>query len=377
MKATSDYLKQLGIVKPTLILDKGQALRNIRHMAQKAIQNGVTLRPHFKTHQSASVGEFFRQNGVWMITTSSLDMALYFAECGWTDITVAIPVNVLQMDLINKLADMIQLSLLVDSIETVEALKLGLTCPVQVWLEVDPGYKRTGVQWNDLPQALAVVEAVRQTPKCEFVGLLSHAGHSYKATTKAEIRQVYEQSLERLKHVQNHLHANGIAPCAISFGDTPTASVVDDWLGVDELRPGNFLFYDLAQEQIGSCSSEQIAVAVACPVIGKYPDRQEVVVHGGAVHLSKEGLEVGPGRVIYGYPTTIQNNTFGSALTQAPVVSTSQEHGSLHITDPDLFDKITLGDLLLILPVHSCLTVNLFSHYKDLQGITYDIMLPN
>jgi len=33
---------------------------------------------------------------------------------------------------------------------------------------------------------------------------------------------------------------------------------------VDEIRPGNFVFYDLMQYRIGSCSVGQIAVAMAC-----------------------------------------------------------------------------------------------------------------
>lgn len=374
MKATSTFLQGLGITKPTLILDKGQAIGNIGRMVRKVSRSGTTLRPHFKTHQSAGVGELFRQNGVRLITVSSLDMAVYFAEQGWTDITVAIPVNVLEMGVMNKLAERIQLNVVVDSVAAVGALAVGLTRPVQVWLEIDPGYGRTGVAWDDLAHAWQIAVAIEQSDRCEFAGLLSHAGQSYGARATAEIMTVYEQSVARLRQVQARLLAGGMASCAISLGDTPTASVVDDWPGVDELRPGNFVFYDLAQVQIGSCRSEEIAVAVACPVIGKYPARQEVVVHGGAVHLSKEALVEGSGREIYGYLTTLQNNTFGSALTHAPVTSISQEHGKIHLTDSAIFDAVELGDLLLILPVHSCLTINLFRAYRTLGGEVYGIM---
>ena len=45
---------------PTVIIDKSIALRNIKRMAEKAKKNNLLLRPHFKTHQSIEVGEWFK-----------------------------------------------------------------------------------------------------------------------------------------------------------------------------------------------------------------------------------------------------------------------------------------------------------------------------
>jgi len=74
------------IVKPTLLLDEQRAVQNIERMVEKAGKNGVLLRPHFKTHQSAEIGEWFRSRGVHAITVSSVDMAEYFIDHGWKDI---------------------------------------------------------------------------------------------------------------------------------------------------------------------------------------------------------------------------------------------------------------------------------------------------
>ena len=72
-------------------------------MAYRVRQNQVRFRPHFKTHQSAAIGEWFRAEGVAAITTSSVEMATYFAEQGWNDITIAFPANVREIDQINRL----------------------------------------------------------------------------------------------------------------------------------------------------------------------------------------------------------------------------------------------------------------------------------
>lgn len=103
---------------PTLLVDKNRCLKNIQSMLDKAEQNQIELRPHFKTHQSHEVGRWFRNLGVKKIAVSSLRMAAYFAADGWKDITVAFPTNILEIDLINALASKIKLNLLIQSKET-------------------------------------------------------------------------------------------------------------------------------------------------------------------------------------------------------------------------------------------------------------------
>ena len=104
----------MNITKPTLILDKEKCLRNIEKMVSKAENNNLTLRPHFKTHQSLIIGDWFKMFGINSITVSSIVMAKYFAENGWNDITVAFPVNIREIAEINKLAQKIKLNILIN-----------------------------------------------------------------------------------------------------------------------------------------------------------------------------------------------------------------------------------------------------------------------
>jgi len=59
-----------SITRPTLVVDEGRVRRNIARMATKARASGVRFRPHFKTHQSAAIGAWFREEGVTAITAS-------------------------------------------------------------------------------------------------------------------------------------------------------------------------------------------------------------------------------------------------------------------------------------------------------------------
>lgn len=93
------------INRPTLLLDVEKCKTNIRTMAQKAKGHRLKLRPHFKTHQSAQIGEWIRAEGISTCTVSSVKMAEYFAHHGWNDILIAFPVNVLESEKLNELGD--------------------------------------------------------------------------------------------------------------------------------------------------------------------------------------------------------------------------------------------------------------------------------
>jgi D-serine deaminase-like pyridoxal phosphate-dependent protein len=134
------------IQKPTMVLDKAVALKNLANMAKKAANNHLIFRPHFKTHQSAEIGSWFRENGILTITVSSIEMAQYFADHGWADITIAFPVNLRQLSAINELAQHITLNLLLDAEHVAMQLNDALTTAVNVWLEIDAGYHRTGLR---------------------------------------------------------------------------------------------------------------------------------------------------------------------------------------------------------------------------------------
>ncbi|MBU3926821.1 MAG: alanine racemase, partial [Bacteroidetes bacterium] len=138
-----------SITRPTLLIDSKKVLNNILRMKQKADEGGVVFRPHFKTHQNLHVAEFFRQEGVSKITVSSVSMAEEFAGQGWKDITIAFPVNLLEMSQINQLAQNIQLNLLVDSLFTTRFLDQHASNHLTVLIKIDTGYHRTGLLPHD------------------------------------------------------------------------------------------------------------------------------------------------------------------------------------------------------------------------------------
>ena len=356
LKATSEYLKSRGLTGPTVVIDETRARANIRAMAAKARASSVVFRPHFKTHQSPRVARWFADEGVDRITVSSVRMAEQFAETGWNDITIAFLLNPLEAPRITDLAAHLRrkggrLGVTVDS---VVAARIAAELDVAVWVKIDTGYGRTGIRWDDAEHLSAVLDLIDQP-----AGLLSHTGHSYAARGRTELEKIHREAVQRMTAAGRGL--------PLSLGDTPCCSAVDAFDGIAEIRPGNFVFYDLMQLQIGSCDENQIAAAAVCPVVGIYPERNQVVVQGGAVHLSKESLNT-VDRVIFGrlghlvLPLAGQAAGLGGVLENAPVVSLSQEHGIIDVP-ADLIGQVGIGDLLIVWPIHSCLMCDLHQEH--------------
>jgi D-serine deaminase-like pyridoxal phosphate-dependent protein len=149
-------------------------------------------------------------------------------------------------------------------------------------------------------------------------------------------------------------------------GDTP-GCVLSPALGdVDEIRPGNFVFFDAHQLLQEVCHPEDVAVALACPVVAKHPERREVVIYGGAIHLSKDFRDDGDWRV-FGLLALPQAGGWSTPVPGAYPRPLSQEHGVIVVPGPK-FDALAVGGLVCILSVHSCLTVQVMRHYRTLDG---------
>lgn len=350
----------LEITRPTLLVNEKVARVNIREMNRKAALNGMAFRPHFKTHVSHEIGRWFRDEGIETCTVSSVEMAAYFQKDGWNDITIAFPFNRLEINMINRLVANGRINLVVEDADTLRYLNGHLNGSVDYFIKLDVGTHRTG-----LPIESDFSSLISNNEQIRFKGFLAHAGHSYRCRSHGEIKKVYEDVSELLGNLKKK-YPNAF----MSYGDTPTCSIIDSFASVDELRPGNFIFYDLMQHQITSCTFEQIAVCMAVPVVAKHPHRQEVVVHGGAVHFSKDFIRDKNGNPVYGILVKLTEDGWEMMENQHFIKKLSQEHGIIGVNDEEDMRQIKVGDIVGIIPVHSCLTANLMGKYTSLDNRT-------
>lgn len=355
----------MNILKPTLLIDEAKAKANIKRMVEKAKANNLTFRPHFKTHQSNEIGEWFKEQGVSSITVSSLEMAEYFAKAGWKEITVAFPCNILQIELINNLAQEVNLIVLVDNEEVVSELDKLLMHKVSIFIEIDTGTHRTGVLWDNTALIQSIAKIVDKSTLLKLKGCYCHSGKSYSSRGLKLINEVYQESIQRIGKLKMRI-GDRVEDLEFCYGDTPTCSVRSSFEHIDALSPGNFTFYDIMQEQIGSCDYSQIAVAMACPVVSINQTRREVCIYGGAIHFSKDAI-IEDGQTVFGKLVDFEEGKWGSPNDESYIKSLSQEHGLVQLSD-ERFDKIKVGDILYFLPVHSCLTADCMKRYLTLEG---------
>lgn len=356
----------MKIVRPTLLLDKQRCLKNIEQMSEKAKRNELIFRPHFKTHQSIQIGNWFRDFGVKQITVSSVQMAQYFAAAGWKDITIAFPFNQLEIEDINKLAEKINLNILLIHPESAVFLEKQLKHEVGVLIKIDCGYHRSGILAENTKEIDELVNAISQVGKLNLKGFLTHSGETYHAYSPKQIHAIHEVTKYILKLLKER-YLSQFPNLIISIGDTPSCSLEDNFSRIDEIRPGNFVFYDVMQLKLGVCFAEQIAVAVACPVVSKNKKRNEITIYGGGVHLSKEFLLSRDRIQKFGLVVELSENGWSAPLDGMYVSSLSQEHGTI-IVPFGKFDHFQIGDVIGILPIHSCMTANSMGEYLTLDG---------
>jgi len=338
---------------PALLLDLDVLERNLHRMSERAAALGVAMRPHIKTHKSLEVAALQRTLGIRGITVSTLYEARVFADAGYEDVTWAFPVILTRLAEVQELADRVTLRLVVDSPEAVDALE-ALGRPLHVWLKVDCGYHRAGVD-PESPQAMALARRLAESPTLIFDGLLTHSGHAYHGKGRAELAAIAEQERSVMAGFAERLRSEGIAVPEVSVGSTPALSAVESLSGVTEIRPGNYVFHDYTQVAIGTCPVGDCAVTVLSSVVSRLPDHS--VVDAGALAMSKD---LGPdgsaslGEVFLDYGS-------GTLDSEVRLTSLSQEHGILSRPRP-------VGSRLRILPNHSCLTAAMFDEYTVVRG---------
>ena len=355
------------IQRPTLLLNEAVCRANIERMARKAARSGTLLRPHAKTHQSAAVAAWCREAGITALTTSSVAMARYFADHGWQDITISFPVNWRELGAIAELARRVRLGLLASNEEAARFLAEHLRQEADIWLEVETGDGRSGVPWDEAERLDEMRRHIEAAPPLRLRGLLTHAGHTYEAPDVAGVAGVWAESLARLRAAREALQARGCGPLELSPGDTPGCVAAADFAGIDEVRPGNFVFNDLMMRQLGVCGEEDMALGVACPVVDRQAERCQWVIYGGAVHLARDALREN-GQIHFGEIAPFDaERGWGESIPGARLAHLSQEHGLVQ-TDAAHFERFPLGDLLVVRPVHACITTHHLRGYRTLGG---------
>jgi D-serine deaminase-like pyridoxal phosphate-dependent protein len=359
---------------PALLLDQLVLERNLTRMQERANTFGVALRPHIKTHKCVEIANHQLELGARGITVSTLYEVEQFVAAGFNDITWAHPLIPANIEQVLNLSDKATIRVLIDSMEMFERLesieRVG-SDRLHVWLKVDCGYHRAGVNPAST-YAEQLVRSLNESKNLIFDGILTHAGHSYDARDRSDLLMYAEKERAVMVEFADRMRNKGLKVPMISIGSTPTMSVAENLDGISEIRPGNYAFYDYTQAMLGSCGVSDCALTVLSSVVSHQPGASHFIIDAGALALSKD---LGPVHISDDMDMGILFEDYDRKRLQSHihVKILSQEHGKVLATNPNgLEGRFKVGDKVRVLEHHSCLTAANFDYYYVIKG--YEIV---
>ncbi len=334
LQRTLDALiERVDTPAPIVLGDVMQA--NIDRMQGFADQHDLAVRPHVKTHKCVEIGRRQLQAGAVGITAGTVGEAEVFAAAGFDDIFLAYPVwpAGTKGKRIRHLAETTRLRVGVDNVAAVEAIADAMDGEpdrLQVVVEVDCGARRSGAP----PEVAGDLADAARKRGLVPVGVFTYPGHGGTSRDARE-RAAQDQQAALTTAVHSFAQA-GITAEVVSAGSTPTVEFTTGSV-ITEIRPGEYVFCDLDNTRLGSCTEDQIALFVAATVVSDWvPD--QVILDVGTKALGREGnLERGYG---------------GVAGTKAVLAKLNEYHGFLAL--PPGQSRPSVGTVVPVVPNHVC-----------------------
>lgn len=340
---------------PAIVVDLDVMERNISRMAEYCRSHNLRLRPHTKSHKIPELAKRQLDQSANGITVAKIGEAEVMLEAGITDMLIAYPiVGTGKAEKLADLATRADVSVSLDSVAVAEAISEAAKkrdARVGILVEMDVGFHRCGVTNEE--EVLAVARAVADLPGLEFKGLMFFPGHlqvpeKERAELRAGVNDFLGASLAKLEDA-------GLRVDVVSGGSTPTAREGHLFTGVNEIRPGMYIFNDRNMVSVGVASIEDCALSVITTVVStSVPGR--AIVDAGSKTLSSDTHQVTGGK------------GFGMVKNDpdAEVERLSEEHGNLNIARSPRAYRV--GERLEIIPNHVCTTVNMHNRIYGVRG---------
>jgi len=334
---------------PALLVDYGKMLRNIKDMQATASRNGVALRPHLKTHKCPEIAKIELAEGASGICAQRLSEAEVMVDAGIKDVFITNEiVQPTKIERLVRLQQKASVKVAVDSLKVAEAIGKvaaanGQTVPVLI--DVDCGMRRCGV-----PLGPAVANLTREVSKVAGLrldGLMTYEGQFYEIPNVKRRDLLAKRTIGRFIETAKRIRKSGIEIPVLSCGSTPTAKAVAEVDGVTELQPGNYVFYDVMQTELGSaklrdCAQRVLTTVISTPVAGR------VVVDAGNKAFAHD-----QGR----FPEPLDTESMKA-------IEIHEEHLTLEAKDSGFH----VGDHVQFVPYHACTATNMFEQIHAVIG---------
>jgi D-serine deaminase-like pyridoxal phosphate-dependent protein len=337
------------VLTPALAIYADNVAHNIQTTIALLGNDPARWRPHLKTAKLSYVMQMLAAQGVEAVKCATTLELLRACEAGFKDVLLAYPITGSSCGRVLQIADAspeIAVSVLVDSERHVNQ---WAESRVGVFLDIDPGMKRTGIPQENLEQISQVAQQAVNAGVL-FRGLHYYDGHLSDANIQTRTAKAHA-GYDHLLKIVLLLESQGIPigevittgtptfPCALLYSGFARASFIH------RLSPGTVVYGD------------QGSRASLPPAFGYRP---------AALVLSRVVSATAPGRftcdaghksvsVDAGVPNC-EINGWAGLVPLAP----TEEHLPVSVGPGALVPE--LGEILYLVPRHVCPTVNNFSH---------------
>ena len=341
---------------PALVIDLDVVEDNVRRIQRLTEDAGLQMRPHIKSHKTPELAQMQIRAGAVGVTCAKIGEAEVMASAGIEDIFIA---NCLIGE--TKLRRLValarrtpRLSISLESMACAGAASeafdaAGMTLPVMI--EVDLGAGRTGVAPG---RALEFADEVAELPALQIEGLMAYGSHfAYPKRGEEQLAEGAAEEGRLAAEVAAELAAAGHNMVRISGGSTPTAGRYQRGCGLTEIRSGTYIFNDMNQVDIGSCTVDQVALSVLATVVA-HPVRERAIIDAGTKGLDQQVGQTSKG---YGWLRDVPG---------AVVYKINDEHGFVDVSEAER--DLRIGEKVRVIPPRTPTCLNLYDWMWLVRG---------
>lgn len=340
---------------PALVVDIDVMERNIAAMAEYCRRHKLHLRPHTKTHKIPELARMQVESGASGITVAKLGEAEVMIDAGLTDLLIAYPiVGPAKTQRLADLAERASLMVSLDSEEAARGISAAMAergTSVGILVELDVGFGRCGLA--DEARVLKLAQAVSALPGLDFRGLMFFPGHfgvapEERSVLRRQVNAFLDRCLDTFERA-------GLPIRVVSGGSTPSRYESDRFHGVNEVRPGTYIFNDRNTVGVSAASLDDCALSVLVTVVSTSVT-DHAVIDGGSKTFSSDRYQAEHCR---GFGLIKQDHA-------AEIERFSEEHGHINLSQSNR--KYTVGERLMVIPNHVCSTVNMHDEIYGVRG---------
>ena len=334
------------VLTPALLLYPEMVISNITRTL-RLLGDANRWRAHIKTAKLGYTVRLLLERGVRNLKCATTLELFVACRSGAEDVLLAYPVVGANATRVREIAGQfpnVRISILVESEEQARRWR-GTT--IGIFLDINPGMNRTGIEQNDKEKAVRVVGAVREVG-LEFRGLHYYDGQ-YGGLKEPERTVAAHGGYEHLLDLVREIQRGGISVPEVITAGTPTfpCSLTFDGFQragfVHRVSPGTIVYCDATSLAQLPAEYGYAPAALVLTRVVSHPHDDVVTCDAGHKTVSADAGV--PTCLVVGRPEFIP-------------LTPSEEHLPLRLSREAR--ALRTGETLYLLPRHVCPTVNNF-----------------